>query len=381
MKRRAHRPAHRSPMEPSEPIVPLRTYVKWSLLGSLPVGCVVCLMAFAPWEVSATHTTPPATQTAATAESTTKNEPEPPQALPSPIALTEDPGKDIRPEDLVFGRGSLARDLADWVAPPAVEHLDSLSKVLESRTGIQLGILIVPNLGGQDIEGFALKAARKWGLGQKKKNNGILLLVARNERKVRVEVGRGLEGDLTDLQSHRIIDEVILPLFKRGQVENALTAGVEAIIGAVAPELTIEHRDWSPPSPAPKMPAPSLPREQTATESYPGRALFVFLFAVLFAVTGWKVVVRLQYRWLLALLAALGVAFAISTLLGAGLTLASLVTLGSITGLLRGASTNSDSSSSSWSTSSSSSSGSDSSSSGSSGQGGSFGGGGASDQW
>jgi uncharacterized protein len=129
------------------------------------------------------------------------------------------------------------------------------------------------------------------------------------------------------------------------------------------------------------MPAPSFPKEQTTTELYPGRALFVFLFAVLFAVTGWKVVVRLQYRWLLALLAALGVAFAISTLLGAGLTLASLVTLGSITGLLRGASTNSDSSSSSWPTSSSSSGGSDSSSSGSSGQGGSFGGGGASDQW
>ena len=377
MKPKSHQAARRAQSEPSDPILPLRTYVKRSLLGILPVGFIAACLAFGTWTSSVEPTDDSPADPATTAA---KNEPAR-QADPVPVAPSAEPGRTILPEDMVFGRGSLARDLADWASPPALEHLDSLSKVLETRTGIQLGVLIVPNLGGLDIEGFALKAARKWALGQKKKDNGILLLVARHEHKVRIEVGRGLEGELTDLESHRIIDEVMLPLLARGEVDNALTAGVEGIIGIVAPDLTIEHRDWTPSAPAPIEPAPSVRREQTVNESYPGRGLYLLLFAVMVALTGWKVVVRLKYRWLLVPVAAIGIAFAISTAFGALLAFFSFLGLGTLAGLLRGSSTDSASSSTNWSSSSSPSRGDDSSSSGSSGGGGSFGGGGASGQW
>src|SRR6185295_2837917 len=96
---------------------------------------------------------------------------------------------------------------------------------LEARSGIQLVVATVKSLEGQDIEPYANELFRKWQLGEKAKNNGVLLLVAPNEKRVRNEVGYGLEGTLTDALSKVIIANAIAPRFKTGDFSGGIAAG------------------------------------------------------------------------------------------------------------------------------------------------------------
>ncbi|MDO9321931.1 MAG: TPM domain-containing protein, partial [Pseudomonas sp.] len=98
----------------------------------------------------------------------------------------------------------------------------------EQATGNQLVVVTLPNLQGLPIEDFGYQLGRHWGIGQKGKDNGVLLLIARDERKIRIEVGYGLEGTLTDAQSSLIIQQVISPAFKQGQYSQGISAGVQA---------------------------------------------------------------------------------------------------------------------------------------------------------
>jgi uncharacterized protein len=91
----------------------------------------------------------------------------------------------------------------------------------------------VPTLGGQSLERFALEVGRAWALGSKERNDAAILFVARQERKIRIEVGRGLEGSLTDSISGRVIRDVVAPRFKRGDFSGGIRAGVEAMKGVV----------------------------------------------------------------------------------------------------------------------------------------------------
>ena len=111
---------------------------------------------------------------------------------------------------------------------------------LESKSGIQLVVATVKSLEGQDIETYANKLFRTWQLGEKAKNNGVLLLVAPNERKVRIEVGYGLEGTLTDALSSVIISNALLPRFKSGDFTGGIARGVDDIIAV----LTTDSSDW-----------------------------------------------------------------------------------------------------------------------------------------
>ena len=101
---------------------------------------------------------------------------------------------------------------------------------LEAKSSDQLAVATVPSLQGYDIREFGLLLARDWALGQKDKNNGVLLLVAPKERKVSIEVGYGLEPTLTDALSHLIIQRAILPRFKAGDMPAGIDAGVDEII-------------------------------------------------------------------------------------------------------------------------------------------------------
>src|SRR5439155_13219773 len=101
-----------------------------------------------------------------------------------------------------------------------------------------------PNLQGDSLEHFALQVGRTWGLGGKEKNDGALLLVARDEHKMRIEVGRGLEGDLPDILCGRIIRDVITPAFKRGEFSRGIREGVaamRAVIGGDSSKLPAER--------------------------------------------------------------------------------------------------------------------------------------------
>ena len=99
--------------------------------------------------------------------------------------------------------------------------------------GLEMAIVTVPTLGGDTIENYAVKLFEEWGIGQKLKDNGILLLVAPTEREVRIEVGYGLEPYLTDAESSYIIRTVITPAFKSGDYAGGMRSAVDAIEGAV----------------------------------------------------------------------------------------------------------------------------------------------------
>ncbi len=123
-------------------------------------------------------------------------------------------------------------DLGGFLTPQQEATLESLMESYKRGSGHEIALLTVPDLGGRSLEGYALEVARQWGLGEKEKNNGALLLVARAEREVRIEVGRGLEGTITDAISGRIIRGVISPEFKKGQYYEGLLGGVQAIHAA-----------------------------------------------------------------------------------------------------------------------------------------------------
>lgn len=97
---------------------------------------------------------------------------------------------------------------------------------LEAKSSDQLVVVTLPSLQGYEIEDFGYQLGRHWGIGQKDKNNGVLLIVAPKERKVRIEVGRGLEPVVTDLMSKIIIENAILPEFRRGNYAAGIRAGV-----------------------------------------------------------------------------------------------------------------------------------------------------------
>lgn len=133
-------------------------------------------------------------------------------------------------------------DYGGMISPAAKDRLEEELKSFEQSDSTQLVILTVPSLQGENIEEFGIKVGETWKIGQKGKDNGIILIIVKQERKMRVEVGRGLEGRLTDLFAGRIVDLVIKPRFKRGDFDGGVMAGVSALIDATRGEFKAEQR-------------------------------------------------------------------------------------------------------------------------------------------
>ncbi|MFS2073011.1 TPM domain-containing protein, partial [Pseudomonas sp. CT11-2] len=121
-------------------------------------------------------------------------------------------------------------DNAQMIEPAVREQLVQQLNAHEKSTGEQLVVVTLPDLQGADIADFGYQLGRYWGIGQKDKNNGALLIVARAERKLRIEVGYGLEDRLTDAQSSVIINQVITPAFKAGNFSKGISDGVSAML-------------------------------------------------------------------------------------------------------------------------------------------------------
>lgn len=124
-------------------------------------------------------------------------------------------------------------DLAGMLSAAEEGELERLMESYRLGTTHEIALLTVPSLQGEPIERFALEVGRAWGLGTKEKNNGALLVVSKDDRKLRIEVGRGLEGSLTDSICGRIIRGVIAPEFKRGRFGAGLEQGIVAIHEAI----------------------------------------------------------------------------------------------------------------------------------------------------
>ena len=125
-------------------------------------------------------------------------------------------------------------DLTDTLTPAEQQALDAKLADWEARTTNQLAVLMVPTTQPEPIEAYSIRVAEAWKIGRKGNDNGALFLVAKNDRKMRIEVGYGLEGTLTDVTSRRIIAESVAPLFREGKFAAGIDAGVDRIISVVA---------------------------------------------------------------------------------------------------------------------------------------------------
>jgi len=139
--------------------------------------------------------------------------------------------------------GIRVHDDAHALKQETIDQLEKELKTYEDSTSNQIAILIVQSLDGDVLEEYSLRVAEKWKLGTKNKDNGVLLLVAVDDHKMRIEVGQGLEGVLTDAQSSRIIRNEIAPEFRRGDYDAGVKAGVNGIVKAIAGEYAANDTD------------------------------------------------------------------------------------------------------------------------------------------
>ncbi len=131
-------------------------------------------------------------------------------------------------------------DYANLLSPETENYIMNTNISLNNQTGAQVVVVTVPNLEGNSLEEYATQLFREFGIGDKNKNNGVLLLLALEERQFRVEVGYGLEGCLTDGKTGRIQDEYIIPYLKQNDWDNGIKNGFSAIVQEIANEYDID---------------------------------------------------------------------------------------------------------------------------------------------
>jgi uncharacterized protein len=134
-------------------------------------------------------------------------------------------------------------DMARLLSPEAAAQLEQKLAGFERETTNQIAVLTIPSLQGDDIDQFAIRVAEQWKLGQKGKDNGVLLIIAQTERKVRIEVGMGLQGVLPDITASKIIREVMRPYLKSGNFDQAVAVGTDAIEAATRGEFKAAPQD------------------------------------------------------------------------------------------------------------------------------------------
>ena len=156
-------------------------------------------------------------------------------ALAPLVALAQIAGWEHTTEGLAPIPALSARvtDLTGTLAPAERQALEAKLAAWEQQTGNQLAVLLVPSTQPEPIEAYSIRVAEAWKIGRKGQDNGALLLVAKDDRKLRIEVGYGFEGVLTDATSKRIIAETITPLFRQNQFAAGINAGVDRIIGVI----------------------------------------------------------------------------------------------------------------------------------------------------
>jgi uncharacterized protein len=163
-----------------------------------------------------------------------------------------------------------ATDLSGTLSADQISQLDQLLSSFDKTTSTQVVVLMVSSLNGEDLEEYSLRVAEANKVGKKGKDNGALLLVARNDRKARIEVGYGLEGALPDALAGQIIRQEISPHFRQGDYYGGLRAGVEAIMAATKNEYKAE------------------PASQTGRRTSPGLFIVVVIIVILLRLVRWR---------------------------------------------------------------------------------------------
>lgn len=130
-------------------------------------------------------------------------------------------------------------DYADMISPAAESRIGDLAIKLKQDTGAQVIVLTIESLQGEHVDEYAVRIFKTWGLGRADPDDGVLLLIAKNDRKTRLEVGYGLEPVLSDVLSRRILDQILRPNFRAGDVDGGVERAVEAIDGLIRGTSTL----------------------------------------------------------------------------------------------------------------------------------------------
>lgn len=155
-------------------------------------------------------------------------------------------------------------DNAKLLSAATEQNLNQQLAAQEQRTGNQIVVVTLPDLQGYEISDYGFQLGRHWGIGQKDTNNGALLIIAMKERKMRIEVGYGLEGLLTDARSAQIIQQILTPAFKSGDFDGGVKAAVEAMV------LIIDGK------------TPAIPKAQQSGKKSPPKLGGLLLLVILF---------------------------------------------------------------------------------------------------
>ena len=132
----------------------------------------------------------------------------------------------------------LVNDFSNTLTGPQIQALENKLVAFDDSTSTQIAVIIIPSLNGNDVSDFNLKLGRAWGIGGKEFNNGVVLLIAKDEHKLNIATGYGVEGALPDVTAKHIIDDVIVPKFKGDDYYRGIDEGTDAIMRAVKGEYT-----------------------------------------------------------------------------------------------------------------------------------------------
>ena len=142
----------------------------------------------------------------------------------------------------VQARSSYVVDGARIFSEQTITLLDAQLETLNVEAGPQVVVMSVPDLGSATVEAYALRIANQWSIGDAGRRDGVLMLVAPNDRKVRIEVGKGLQRTLTNAETQRLVDEVMVPLFRKGQYDAGVLAASQALIAKLRANPTLPGR-------------------------------------------------------------------------------------------------------------------------------------------
>lgn len=148
-------------------------------------------------------------------------------------------------QDVLPSTGRIVTDNADMLSDTEEKQLMYMLRYYADSTSTQIVIVTLPNLGGQDIAAYATELGQQWGVGQQGKDNGVVVLVSRDDRQVFIATGFGLEGAITDAEASRIIRYVVTPHFRSGAFYEGLAGAADALIAAAAGEFTVDERQQS----------------------------------------------------------------------------------------------------------------------------------------
>jgi uncharacterized protein len=195
-------------------------------------------------------------------------------------------------------------DQAEILSATARERIGDMLQAHERATGNQIAVLTINGMGAESVEDFAVRVFERWKLGKRDKNNGVLVLVAPSERRMRIEVGYGLEGTLTDVAADRIIRNLMTPRFREGNYDVGVEAGVTAVIQILeGRQQAAADAEWAAPSkPASAFhveaaPMPLLSRILLSLFVFSIIGLFTFIGIVTPGGMGWFLYVFLIPFW------------------------------------------------------------------------------------